>query len=81
MYASIIVNFATAVILLVVGLLVMFSIIPSGNMNTTTYYLFAFILIGYGIYRFINTFSKIKQHKLQERIEKIEEEREKLLGK
>jgi hypothetical protein len=42
--------------------------------------MFGFVLIAYGIYRLVNTFSRIKQNKIRDRQEQIDEEREKLLG-
>lgn len=77
MNASVIINFATAIITIGVGLYVLFGGFPSGN--PTTKYLFAFVLLMYGVYRFVNTLSRIRQNRMKERIEQIEEEREKLL--
>ncbi len=79
MNAAIIVNFVTAVITLTVGIIVLTgSFFPKSS--STTQYMFGFVLIAYGVYRFVNTFSRIRQNKNIERLKKIEEEREKLLG-
>lgn len=79
MNASVVINLTTAVITIVVGVYVLFgSLFPSGNQ--TMKYMFGFVLIAYGIYRFVNTFSRIKQNKIRERQEQIDEEREKLLS-
>lgn len=78
MNAGVIINFATAIITVVLGAYVLLGSFPSGN--KTTKYLFGFLLLAYGIYRFANTFSKIRQDKLKNRIDKIEEDRDKLLG-
>ena len=79
MNAAVIINFVTAIVTLVVGIIVLTgSFFPAGS--TTTKYLFGFVLIAYGLYRFVNTFSRIRQNKNRERLNQIEEEREKLLG-
>ncbi len=41
--------------------------------------MFGIVLIIYGVYRFINVLSKLKQQKLDDRMNKINDEREKLL--
>lgn len=79
MNATVAINLATAIITIVVGIYVLFgSFFPSGS--STTKYMFGFVLIAYGIYRLVNTFSRIKQNKIRDRQEQIDEEREKLLG-
>lgn len=80
MNPSIIINIVTAVITLTVGAWVLLGdFFPSGNV--TTKYLFGIVMIAYGIYRLANTYSKIRRQKMDERLEELSEEREKLLSK
>jgi len=77
--AAVLINFLTSIVTLTVGILVLTgSFFPPGSATTT--YLFGFVLIAYGVYRFVNTFSRIRQNKNEERLRKLEEERDKLLG-
>lgn len=54
-------------------------IYPENKDNTK--FVFGIVLIIYGVYRFINTNSKLKLIKLQERQEKLNMEKEKLFDK
>lgn len=79
MNPGVIINFSTALLTLVIGCMVLFGSFQFNN--PTTKYLFGIVLLAYGVYRFITTFSKIRQTKLQEKINKIEEEREKFISR
>ena len=78
MNASIIINFLTAVITFIFGVLLTTGILFPGKVDTSKFML-GIVLMIYGVYRFVNSFSKIKQLKMEENREKINEEREKLL--
>jgi cytochrome c biogenesis protein CcdA len=78
MNASIIINFITAFITFIFGILLTTGIIFPGKVDTSKYML-GIVLIIYGVYRFVNSFSKMKQLKMEENRKKIYEEREKLL--
>lgn len=77
---SLIINFGTAALTLILGLLLILGVIYPGKMDSAKL-MFSIVLMIYGIYRFINSFSKIKQQKMEERRQLIIEEREKLLNK
>lgn len=78
MNANIYINFATSVLTFVLGVLLLTGVIYPGNKDSSKV-MFGTVLIIYGVYRFVNALSKVKQHKLDERMSKINEEREKLL--
>lgn len=78
MNVSIIINFITAFITFIFGILLTTGIIFPGKVDTSKYML-GIVLIIYGVYRFVNSFSKMKQLKMEENRKKIYEEREKLL--
>ncbi|MBK7255819.1 MAG: substrate-binding domain-containing protein [Ignavibacteria bacterium] len=78
MNASIIINFATSVLTFVFGVLLLTGIIYPDNKDSSKL-MFGIVLIIYGVYRFINVLSKLKQQKLDDRMNKINDEREKLL--
>ncbi|MCY7360856.1 MAG: hypothetical protein LH629_02130 [Ignavibacteria bacterium] len=80
MNASFYINLATSIITFVLGILLLTGIIYPGNKDSTKI-VFGIVLLIYGLYRFINSFSKMKQAKQQERHEKMIEEREKLLNR
>lgn len=80
MNVSIIINFGTAALTFIFGLLLITGVLFPGKMDSTKL-MFSVVLMIYGVYRFINSFSKIKQAKLEEKRSKILEEKEKLLNK
>ena len=79
MNVSLIINFGTAALTFIFGLLLITGILFPGKMDSSKL-MFSVVLMIYGIYRFINSFSKIKQAKLEERRIKLLEEKEKLLN-
>lgn len=80
MNSALYVNFATAILTFVAGVLILTGILfPAGDNGTMK--VFGVVLILYGVYRFITSVSKMKQLKIIERREKLIEEKEKLLGK
>jgi len=80
MNVSIIINFGTAALTFTFGLLLITGILYPGNMDSSKL-MFSIVLMIYGIYRFINSYSKIKQAKLEEKRNKLLEEKEKLFNK
>lgn len=79
MKSSYYINLVTAVITFIFGILILTGILfPVRNNSAMT--MFGIVLIIYGIYRFINLFSKLKQEKLEEKRQKINEEKEKFLN-
>ena len=78
MNASIYINFATSILTFVFGVLLLTGIIYPDNKDSSKV-MFGIVLIIYGVYRFINVLSKVKQQKLDDRMNKINDEREKLL--
>jgi hypothetical protein len=77
---SLIINFGTAALTFIFGLLLLTGIIYPGKMDSAKL-MFAIVLMIYGVYRFINSVSKIKQAKLEENRRKLNEEKEKLLNR
>lgn len=73
------INYATAILTFVFGIILVSGIIETSNRNT--YLMFGIILIIYGIYRFISTTSKVKQQKMIDRLDELKTERDKLFGK
>ncbi len=80
MNVSIIINFGTAALTFIFGLLLITGVLFPGKMDSSKL-MFSVVLMIYGVYRFINSFSKIKQSKLEEKRSKLLEEKEKLLNK
>lgn len=80
MNASLYVNFATAAVTFILGLLLSAGLIFKDGADSTRI-MFGTVLMIYGVYRFITSVSKIKQSKLEERRLIIEKEKEKLLNK
>lgn len=80
MNASLYINFGTAAVTFIFGLLMLLGIIFPGKLDTTML-MFSIVLMVYGVYRFITTISKLKQAKLLERSQKLKEETERLLDK
>ena len=78
MNANIYINLTTSVLTFVLGILLLTGIIYPDNKDSTKI-MFGLVLIIYGIFRFINAMSKVKQQKMDDRMKKLEEEREKLL--
>ena len=80
MNVSLIINFGTAALTFIFGFLLITGILFTGKMDSSKL-MFSVVLMIYGIYRFINYFSKIKQAKQEERRNKLLVEKEKLLNK
>jgi hypothetical protein len=80
MNVSLIINFGTAALTFIFGLLLLTGFIYPGKMDSAKL-MFAIVLMIYGVYRFINSVSKIKQAKLEENRRKLNEEKEKLLNR
>jgi uncharacterized membrane protein HdeD (DUF308 family) len=77
MKSSLYINFATAVITLILGILLLTGVLFPINNNAMI--MFGVVLIIYGIYRFVTSVSKIRLSKLEEKGKKISEEKEKFL--
>ena len=80
MNASLIINFGTAAITFIFGLLLITGVIYPGSMDSAKL-MFSIVLMIYGVYRFINSYTKVKQAKLEANRQRMHEEREKLLHK
>ena len=80
MNISIIINFATAIITFVFGALLISGKLFPGGVDSSKL-MFGVVLIIYGVYRFINSFTKIKQAKMEEERNRINEKRESLFNK
>lgn len=80
MNASLYINFGTAAVTFIFGLLMILGIVFPGKLDSTML-MFSIVLMVYGVYRFVTTISKMRQLKLQERSQKLREETEKLLDK
>ena len=80
MNVSLIINFGTSVLTFIFGLLLLTGMIYPGKMDSAKL-MFGIVLMIYGIYRFVNSVSKVKQVKIEEDRKRIETEREKLLNK
>ncbi|MBK8984414.1 MAG: hypothetical protein IPM38_19365 [Ignavibacteria bacterium] len=78
MNAAVIINFVTSAVTFVFGILLLTGIIFPGGENSTKLML-GIVLIIYSVYRFINSYTKFKQNKLRENIERLETERDKFL--
>lgn len=76
---NIIINFSTAVITFIFGLLLLTGLLFPGGNNSSMMIMFGIVLMIYGVFRFITTMTKIKQIKLEERRQKFDSEREKFL--
>lgn len=77
MNAAVIVNYITSVLTFAIGI-----ILVSGFFNklrNNTMIIFGIVLIIYGVFRFINTYYKVKQQKMHERLEELKSERDKML--
>jgi uncharacterized membrane protein len=69
------INFFTSVVVFTIGLLILAGILyPQGDNSMIT--VFGVVLMVYGVYRFINTFSKIRLEKLQEKRSMMQKEKE-----
>ena len=80
MNISIIINFATAILTFVFGVLLISGKLFPGGVDSSKL-MFGVVLIIYGVYRFINSFTKIKQAKMEEERNRINEKRESLFNK
>ncbi|MEO6695028.1 MAG: hypothetical protein ABIY50_01895 [Ignavibacteria bacterium] len=79
MNASLYINFATSIVTFIFGLLLLTGVIYPGTDSMKI--MFGIVLMIYGVYRFINSISKVKQSRQQERSEQLIKEREKLFTK
>ncbi len=80
MNISVIINFATAAITFIFGILLLSGkLFPGGGDSSKL--MFGIVLVIYGIYRFINSFTRIKQAKMEEERIRINEKRESLFTK
>jgi hypothetical protein len=70
------INIVTAIFVSAVGLYFLF--IPL-NIDKVTRIIFAFVFVGYGIYRLLNVYTKRQIFKQEEKREKILEAQEKLI--
>jgi hypothetical protein len=78
--AGIYINFATSLFTFIFGVLLLTGVVfPGGSGNTKL--MLGIVLMIYGVYRFVISYTKFKQSKLKENILKLEEERNKLLDK
>lgn len=78
MNAGIYINFATSFFTFIFGILLLTGIVfPGGSGNTKL--MLGIVLMIYGVYRFINAYTKYKQNKLKENFSKLEHDRNKLL--
>ncbi len=77
---SIVINFITSLITFVFGILLLTGILFPQNRDNTML-MFGLVLVIYGVYRFTDSVSKLKQMKLQERLDRLKEEQEKLFNK
>ncbi|MDQ3193455.1 MAG: hypothetical protein M3P82_00505 [Bacteroidota bacterium] len=80
MNVSVIINFATAAITFIFGVLLLSGNLFPGGVDSSKL-MFGVVLIIYGVYRFINSFTRIKQAKMEEERNKINEKRESLFDK
>jgi len=74
-----VINVLTAFVVFITGVLFLAGVLPTPANDNTTRYLFGFILMGYGVYRYVNFNTKRKILKFEEKREKIKEEQEKLI--
>lgn len=79
MNTSVYINFGTAIVTFVFGLLLLTGVLYPGKLDSTKL-MFGIVLMIYGVYRFITSVSKIKQAKMEEKRLKLNEEREKFLN-
>lgn len=79
MNATVVINFATAIITFIFGILLTTGFLFPDKVDTSKFML-GIVLMIYGVYRFVNSFSKIKQLKMEENRKRMIEEREKLLN-
>ncbi|MBK9333592.1 MAG: hypothetical protein IPM96_14625 [Ignavibacteria bacterium] len=78
MNAAVIINFVTSAVTFIFGILLLTgAIFPGGESSTKV--MLGVVLLIYGVYRFINSYTKFKQNKLRENIERLESERNKFL--
>ena len=80
MNSNIIISVFTAGVLLVIGLLMTSGFIFR-QASQSNRIVFGIVLTAFGIFRMITIYTKIKQQKLDERRERMQAEKEKLLRK
>ena len=80
MNPSLIINFSTAALTFIFGILLITGVIYPGKMDSAKLMLSVVLMI-YGIYRFVNTISKMKQLKMEDSRKELIEKREKILNK
>jgi multisubunit Na+/H+ antiporter MnhC subunit len=74
------INIFTAVVLSVIGVILLVGVFTP-YIETRNRVIFGVILLGYGIYRFITVYSKIKLLKQQKQIEDLEHKTQDLIHK
>jgi|WetSurMetagenome_2_1015567.scaffolds.fasta_scaffold492696_2 hypothetical protein len=74
------INFATASIVFVLGILMVLKIILP-NAEPSTRIIFGVIFIAYGIYRYVTTQTKIKEKKIEEQRRRMEKAQDELIHK
>lgn len=77
MNASIIINYVTSAVTIILGLILVSGVFSQLKNNTML--MFGIVLLIYGVFRLVTTTSKIKQRKLQEKLDSLKSERDKLL--
>lgn len=80
MNAVLIINILTSLVVFVVGVVILAGVVTPA-MSSTIRITFGIIFMAYGVYRFINFYSKRKLLKIEEEHERIEREKDKLTGK
>jgi len=80
MNAGIYINFATSLFTFIFGILLLTGLVfPGGAGNTKL--MLGIVLMIYGVYRFINAYTKFKQNRLKDNFSKLEQDRNKLFEK
>ncbi len=80
MNPSVIINFSTAALTFIFGVLLITGVIYPGKMDSAKLML-SIVLMIYGIYRFVNTIAKIRQLKMEDSRKELMEKRDKILNK
>ena len=73
-------NFFTAFVVFLIGLLMVFKIIL-GMVEPSTRIIFGIIFMTYGVYRYVTTQTKIKIKKMEEQRDKMEKAQDDLIHK
>jgi predicted RNA-binding protein with PUA domain len=78
MKTALIINIFTAIFVFIVGLLFLLNIIPSGSSSNRV--IFSIILIGYGVYRFMNFLTKYNLSKQEKSSKNLKEKTQKVIN-